>query len=139
MNVLDGALLAMRAQRVHGRITSNEVLLAVADERVLGVLVTRSAGNSPHELGERTASEGDAFVSPGTRIEAIAVRRARRGQGIGTALVAATDARTDGPLSATFDAAVRPFYESLGFEIQSVGDDRCYGRLVGSNDDRDDR
>ena len=77
------------------------------------------------------ASEADrilgALLLEGTTVEAVAVRPNRRGQGIGSALVrAAADRRPE--LDAAFDPDVRPFYESLGFEIAcSAG--RCRGRL----------
>lgn len=60
-------------------------------------------------------------------IEAIAVRRSRRNRGIGTALVNAA-AEGERSLTAEFRPAVRPFYESLGFEI-SQQDGRLRGRL----------
>ena len=65
------------------------------------------------------------LVLDGDHVDAVAVRRARRGRGIGTALVeAAVDRR--GRLTADFDSCVRPFYESLGFEVE-----RREGRLWG--------
>jgi len=59
-----------------------------------------------------------ALVLDGDRIDAVAVRRNRRGQGIGTALVEAAAARRE-RLVAEFDAGVRPFYECLGFAVES--------------------
>lgn len=80
------------------------VLVAVDDDRVLGTLVL-----------------------DGSTIHAIAVRPGRRDQGIGTSLVeAATRCRPT--LTASFDPDVRPFYDSLGFDVEcSAG--RCTGRL----------
>ncbi len=104
LNVLDGAMLS--TDSVDERIAAGDVLVALSEngERVLG-----------------------ALVLDGDHIEAVAVRRRRRGQGIGTALVeAATDRRAR--LTAEFDADVRPFYEKLGFAIES-GDNP--GRLYG--------
>lgn len=80
------------------------VLIAVEDDRILGTLVL-----------------------DGSTIHAVAVRPGRRGQGIGTALVAEA-ARCRSALSASFDPAVRPFYESLGFDV-ACSDGRCVGRL----------
>lgn len=106
MGVLDGALLATRADQVSERIEAGTVLVAVEDARILG-----------------------ACVLAGNEIDAIAVRRARRGQGIGIHLVdAATDA-VDGPLVAEFDRRVRSFYDALGFVTCPTDDpDRLRGR-----------
>ena len=110
MNVLDGAVLRADAAAVRGHIADDEVLVAVAEadaERVLG-----------------------ALVLDGTHIDAVAVRRRRRGQGIGTALVeAAADRR--GRLTAAFDADLRPFYETLGFTVEQTDEP---GRLWGERD-----
>jgi GNAT superfamily N-acetyltransferase len=95
MNILDGASLAVDAAEVRARIEDGTVLVAVADGRVLG-----------------------ACVLDGREIEAIAVRRNRRGQGIGTKLVETATESTDGDLTAEFYGRVRPFYESLGFAIE---------------------
>ena len=66
-----------------------------------------------------------ALVLDGEEIVAVAVRPGRRGQGVGTALVEAAAARRE-RLTAGFDPGVRPFYESLGFEIE-CDDGRCRG------------
>jgi GNAT superfamily N-acetyltransferase len=66
-----------------------------------------------------------ALVLDGEEIVAVAVRPGRRGQGIGTALVEAAAARRE-RLTAGFDSGIRPFYESLGFEIE-CDDGRCRG------------
>lgn len=103
MGVLDAAMLDVDPASVAER-TPEAVLVAVEDDRVLG-----------------------ALVLDGQEVEAIAVRRRRRGQGIGAALIeAAADRR--GVLTAEFDADVRPFYESLGFEVDRAGDERFCGR-----------
>lgn len=94
MNVLDGAVLEADAASVRDRIADDAVLVAVAEERVLG-----------------------ALVLDGNHVDAVAVRRRRRGQGIGTALVEAAAERRE-RLTAAFDADLRPFYEKLGFEIE---------------------
>jgi GNAT superfamily N-acetyltransferase len=82
-----------------------EVLVAVTDGRVLGALVLE-----------------------GERIEAVAVRPGRQGQGIGSGLVAAANARCE-RLIAEFDAKVRDFYENLGFETETLGESRYRGVL----------
>jgi GNAT superfamily N-acetyltransferase len=105
--VLDAAML--EPGDVTGAIEREDVLVAVADGNIVGALVL-----DPREGG--------------ARVESVAVRRARRGQGIGTALVEAAAARA-GRLTADFDPDVRPFYESLGFEIEPTDVDRLRGTI----------
>ncbi|MDS0281890.1 GNAT family N-acetyltransferase [Haloarcula onubensis] len=103
MNVLDGAVLQADAADVRDRIAADEVLVAAADddpERVLG-----------------------ALVLDGDHIDAVAVRRRRRGQGIGTTLVEAAGERRE-RLTAEFDADLEPFYGGLGFEVEPTDDER---------------
>jgi len=70
-----------------------------------------------------------ALVLDGEEITQVAVRRNRRGQGIGTALVRAAAAATGPSLVAEFDAGVRPFYEGLGFTIEPTDEpNRFVGR-----------
>jgi GNAT superfamily N-acetyltransferase len=109
--VLDAAMLAVRDD-LPERIDAGDVLVAEArapeSDRgpVLGALVL--------------VPRGDA---PGAHVDAVAVRCARRGQGVGSALVRAAAERHP-VLTATFDPGVGPFYESLGFEISPAeGDD----------------
>jgi GNAT superfamily N-acetyltransferase len=113
--VLDAAMLDVRDD-LGERIEAGDVL-AASDARspagdrdvtpILGALV----------LVSEEESEGDA-----AHIDAVAVRRARRGRGIGAALVRAAAERR-APLTAEFDPGVRPFYDSLGFEISPVEGD----------------
>lgn len=110
LNVLDGANLATDANRIAGALQRGDALVAVADteggdcesQRVLGALV----------LDEE-------------EITAIAVRRRRRDQGIGTALVEGASQRR-GRLVANFDPGVRPFWKALGFDISRRGESDRY-------------
>lgn len=113
LNVLDGAALETDAGSVQEGIDRGDVLVAVSDA----------------DDGTDAETVLGALVLVGQEIEAVAVRRRRRGQGIGSALVAtAADRRTR--LVAEFDAGVRPFYEALGFEVESLDDGERYrGRL----------
>lgn len=97
LNVLDAAMLES------DRADEGTLLVAVEGERVVG-----------------------ALVLVGERIDAVAVRRRRRGQGVGSALVREAGERA-GRLVAEFDAGVRPFYEALGFEIRRGETDRFEG------------
>ncbi|RXK46390.1 GNAT family N-acetyltransferase [Halorientalis pallida] len=104
MTVFDGAMLATDVATVRQAIDRGDLLVAVAEGRVLG-----------------------ACLLVGDEIEAVAVRRARRDQGIGTALVAAAADRR-ARLVVEFDPRVRPFWASLGFEIDAAeGSDRYRG------------
>lgn len=102
MTVFDGALLATDVDAVRAAADRGDLLVADADGRVLG-----------------------ACLLDGERIRAIAVRRSRRDQGIGTALVEAAAARRD-RLVAEFDPRVRPFWESLGFEVEPAEEPERY-------------
>ncbi|WP_129114639.1 GNAT family N-acetyltransferase [Halegenticoccus tardaugens] len=104
MRILDGALLEADAETVRGRVADGAVMLAETDGHAVGTLVL-----------------------DGTHVEAVAVRSSRRGRGIGTALVEAAADRAD-ELTVDFDPRVRPFYESLGFDVERRAG-RLYGRL----------
>lgn len=101
MNVLDGANIAIDAGTVGRRIEAGTVLVA-GEGHPVGVLVA-----IPRQTG--------------VHIEALAVRRRRRKQGIGSALVESAADRW-GRLTATFDPPVRSFYESLSFDVESRGE-----------------
>lgn len=105
-NVVDGANLALDDDRLEAGLSGEGVYVAEAEVR--GVVV-------------------GALVCDGEAVLAIAVRRRRRDQGIGTELVEAAMADRD-RLVAEFDPRVRAFWESLGFDIGSAGDgDRLRG------------
>lgn len=126
LGVLDAAALETDADRVRAAVEPDDVLVAVPD------------GDSNREAGSAatdavTAATGDetvvgTLVLDGDEIANVAVRRRRRGQGIGTALVGAAAARRE-TLVAEFDADVRPFYDSLGFATEAVREGRYRGVL----------
>jgi GNAT superfamily N-acetyltransferase len=104
MGVLDGGMLEVDADRVAGDRTT--ALVACEADRVLG-----------------------ALVLDGEEIAAVAVRRSRRGQGIGTALVGAAAERRE-RIVAEFRERERPFYESLGFEVEPAEEDGRFRGVV---------
>jgi len=97
LNVLDAAMLET------DRADEGTLLVAVDEGSVVG-----------------------ALVLVGDRIDAVAVGRRRRGRGVGSALVETAGERRE-RLVAEFDEGVRPFYESLGFAVRSVGEGRLRG------------
>ncbi|QLG28488.1 GNAT family N-acetyltransferase [Halorarum halophilum] len=104
--VVDGALLDV-PEDLDDRIRAGDVLVAADDGSVVG-----------------------AIVLDGSHVEAVAVRRRRRGDGVGSELVDAAAGRVDGPLTADFRPAIRPFYESIGFDVDGSGEnERLRGRL----------
>ena len=103
LRILEGAMLKIGASQIRKRTESGEMLVAEIDGRIVG-----------------------ALVRDGEHVEAIAVRPRRRGQGIGSALVEAAEGRWT-PLVAEFDSRVKPFYEALGFEVESLDDGRFRG------------
>ncbi|SFR88472.1 Predicted N-acetyltransferase YhbS [Halomicrobium zhouii] len=115
-NVLDGAALAV----------DHDLLRECLDQGA--VLVATSTDSSSDDTAETDATVLGALVLDGDRIDAVAVRRNRRGQGIGTELVEAAAARRD-RLVAEFDAGVRPFYERLGFDVEPTADPDRYRGL----------
>lgn len=111
LNVLDGADLAVDVEHLKASLGGGDVYAAVSepscctdagDGQILGVLVL-----------------------DGHEITAIAVRRRRRDQDLGTALVDAVREDRD-ELVAGFDEAVRPFWESLGFDVEPLGEPDRY-------------
>ncbi len=108
-NVLDGAALAVDHTRLAEIIDRGDVLVAVAG------------------TGETTDRIVGALVLEGRDITAVAVRRRRRDQGIGTALVEGAASRR-ATLLAEFETDVRPFWESVGFDVTALpASTRCRG------------
>ena len=113
LNVLDGAALETDHDRIRDRLAAGDVIVAVPEHgtgRILG-----------------------ACVLDGDRITAIAVRRRRRDQGIGTALVRRAASERD-RLVATVDADVLPFYERLGFDVRKLENGRYAGVIETDSD-----
>ena len=112
VSVLDAAALRTDAARIREGIDAGTVLVAM--------------GQSPQSDADPSAVLGTLVIADG-EVAAVAVRPNRRGQGIGSALVAAA-LRREGRLVAEFDPRVRPFWASLGFEIAPIADsDRLRG------------
>jgi GNAT superfamily N-acetyltransferase len=126
--VIDGAMLEV-PQNLTNLLESEQVLVAVA-ERVGGalVLVRPAAADVPTLAPTDEASH----------IASVAVRRRRRGSGIGAALVRTAAERVSSPLTAEFRPSVRPFYESLGFDIREIDGESGERRLVGKLDETTD-
>lgn len=118
LRILDAAMLETDAEAVDDRISAGDVLVARSTRTggVVGALV--AVRPEPSRL----------------HVDAVAVRRARRGRGIGTALVAAAVDRGESDpavetVSAQFDAELTAFYEALGFAVDAEGADE--GRQIG--------
>jgi sulfur carrier protein ThiS len=111
VRLLDGAMLDVDAGRVRDRI-----------EAETGAVLVATRGDVDRPVG--------ALVRDGDRVTAVVTRRRHRGRGVGSALVRVA-LGDRGRLVAEFDPGVRPFYESLGFTIEPVGDGRLRGRSSG--------
>ena len=125
VRVLDGAALETDVEAIRRRLRADPPLAFVA------VTEGESSDSSTERVVGALVLEHPPASSPGDlEIEQVAVRRRRRGRGIGHALVdaacalATEQAPPDAtPLvTATFDRTVRPFYEACGFEIADVSD-----------------
>lgn len=112
--VLDAAMLS--TGDLQERVAAGDVLVATDGGPAVGALVVAPPTAAPDWAREWWT---DAHVA------AVAVRRRRRGQGVGTALVEAAGER--GRLTAAFDPDLRGFYEGLGFEVEAGPDDRLRG------------
>jgi GNAT superfamily N-acetyltransferase len=115
LNVVDGAMLDIDTGRLRSAIDRGDVLVAVA------------GGDTGVGTGDDSERIVGVLVLDGEEITAVAVRRRRRGQGIGTRLVEAAADRRE-RLVADFDPRVDAFWSSLGFEIEALPDsDRFRG------------
>lgn len=111
LNVLDGANLAVETEGLKSGIDAGGVYAAVSEP----------TGSTETTDGQMLG----VLVIDGDQIIAIAVRRHRRDQGIGTALVEAVREDREG-LVADFDEDARPFWESLDFDIESLAEPDRY-------------
>lgn len=145
LNVLDGSFLQTDYEAVEQAIETGDVLVgfksveAGNSDAQSAVTNNQSAGSDERSTSSDARSTGGEERSPGSaeilgalvldgeEIVAVAVRRRRRGQGIGSALVDAARNR-HGRLVAHFRESVRPFWESLEFDIESTDED---GRFRG--------
>jgi len=116
--LIDAAALSLTDVALPERLAGGTVLLARC-RRPVGVIVL----TTPARDRDGTPLDG------GAHILAIAVRRARRDQGLGTELVTAAADRWT-PLTARYDSAVRPFWTSVGFDAIPTEDGRYWGALA---------
>ncbi|MFT4957084.1 MAG: GNAT superfamily N-acetyltransferase [Halobacteriales archaeon] len=110
--VLDAAMLDV--EDLLARIDAGDVLVAVAEDRVLGTCVLVPPTEAPDWVGQ-VGDKGRFEKAIDAHVHAIGVRRRRRAEGIGWALIDRAGER--GALSAAFKADVRPFYDRLGFDF----------------------
>lgn len=121
LRVLDAAMLETDAGVVDAAIDAGDALVARFErtDAVVGALVATRP--EPERL----------------HVDAVAVRRARRGRGVGSALVGAAVDRADrdpgvAVVTAAFGADLEPFYREVGFDDVSAVDagesDRFRGR-----------
>ena len=140
--IVDGAMLEVGD--VEARIDADDVLVATEERptgsgetrrAIVGAIVldpanqrSTTAGNSSADnAGLRTSARANARDDgQGSHVQAIAVRKRARGRGVGTDLLEIALER-EGALTANFDAGLRPFYRSLGFDIEPLAEGRCRG------------
>lgn len=115
--LVDGALLEVGD--VESRIDDGDVLVATEPRSV-------GTGETRRVLGAVVLETPVRGETKGAHVAAIAVHRRHRGRGIGTDLLEAALEQA-GVLTANFDADVRPFYESLGFDVESIAKGRYRG------------
>lgn len=121
--VVDAAMLEVEG--LGERIDQGNVLVATADATVVGAIVLAPEG--PPEEAVGAAGLPSAWADA-THVRAIAVRRRRRGAGIGRQLLAAAVDRA-GRLVADFDATRRDFYDAVGATVREGEDGRCWAMV----------
>ncbi|OVE83522.1 GNAT family N-acetyltransferase [Natronolimnobius baerhuensis] len=125
--ILDAAML--EPGDVETRLDAGDVFVA-GDHR--GSASAESATASGRERILGTIVLEPLADDDGAHIAAIGVRRSHRGRGFGRALIEHALER-EGRLTARFDEGVRPFYERLGFSIESIDDKRHRGVAVAAD------
>nr|WP_264475510.1 GNAT family N-acetyltransferase [Halorubellus salinus] len=109
----------LETDAVSDAVVRGNVLVAVDDDRVVGalVLVPFDDVGLPDAVAGDERVDGDVVAGDGgMHVDAVAVRRRRRGRGVGRALVVAALER-ERRLTVAFDPGVRAFYDALGFEV----------------------
>lgn len=122
--VLDAAMLETDA--VADAVARGDAFVAVDDGSVVGalVLVPPESVECPDAVaGDAGGTGGDAEGVDGMHVDAVAVRRRRRGRGVGRALVEAALAR-ERRLTVAFDADVAAFYDALEFSVVATREGR---------------
>ncbi len=116
--LIDAAALSVTDVALPECLAAGTVLLA-RRRRPVGTIV----------LTPPARDRDDTPLDGGAHIVAIAVRRAQRDQGIGTALI---DAAADRwmPLTARYAPRVRAFWASVGFDATRTEDGRYWGSLA---------
>ncbi|WP_254864609.1 GNAT family N-acetyltransferase [Halovivax gelatinilyticus] len=122
--VLDAAVLAYDG--LDARIEADGALVATTRETTIAGVILLDPEPSTVVTGWDEFRGPLAEFGAGAHIDAIAVRKARRGRGVGTRLVE-TALDREGWLTAHFAGSVRPFYEALGFEVRPLADERFAG------------
>lgn len=112
--------LARPGERPTARALVDRAMLTVPEDPTWVVAVE---GDDPPR---RSGTVVGSLALVGCEVAAVAVRRDRRGGGVGRALVAAAGERCD-HLTARFRPAVRGFYESLGFTVEPTDSGRLRG------------
>ena len=133
IRLFEGALLTVDFETLRDAIANGAVFVAIRADRVVGAVSLDLDRDPAH-------------------VKAIAVLPSHRRDGIASQLLARAASR-DGAITAAFDSELRPFYESIGFTIESLEladsaddtdgpvnvDDADDGAEVDNVDDADDR
>ena len=118
--LVDAAALSLADTCIPQQLAAGNVLVARAhpstEATAVGTVVLSPPARTPDDIPQAS----------GRHIVAIAVRRRRRGRGIGRALIEAAG-QQHGLLTARFRRAVRSFWDAIGFQIVPIESDRFWG------------